>query len=313
MIAFITSVAGALIVAAILSALKSRWLYVITPKLYLNTPLSSGQVVSLSVYNAGLLSEEEIALTFRPGTAIEIIATSKSTLAMNGKTIVIPKLSRLESVEISLLVEGKAFEPSDIESIESKATTGKVVASKEKASSLWQTMIVLPLLLLFLSIPFAFGTFIGAEMKQSIFSYVVDQLDAFQETKQLAGYQISTIEKYGTGSLDGAIESGRIKIATVEIVRRGEVLLISTRITNNTKKPIFAEANLKSSAGDIGTLSYRDSRVDNFGLSSGETKIVHQKSYLPQSLSTKIVQNRFSFGNVSGESVDADQILGFDN
>ncbi|UQI31203.1 hypothetical protein M3M50_00880 [Pseudomonas bijieensis] len=311
MIAFITSVAGALIVAAILSALKSRWLYVIAPKLYLNTPLSSGQVISLSIYNAGLMSEEDIAVTFRPATSIELIATSKSTLIMNGRTIVIPKLSRLESVEVTLLVEGKAFESSDIETVESKATSGKVVASKEKASSFWQAMIITPLIILFFSIPFLIGTFVGAEMKQSIFAYVVDKLDAFQETKQLAGYQVSTIEKYGFGKFDGVVTSGNIKIEVVEVVRRGDVLLISTKLSNNTKSPIFAEASLKSSAGDTGTLSFRDGRVESFGIGSKESKIILQKAYLPENLSTKIIQNRFDFGNVGSDRVSAEQILGF--
>ena len=83
----ITTVISALCVAAIISAIKSRWLYVIAPKLYLKTPISDGQIISLNIFNAGLLAEEDVAITFRQACNFELIATSKSTLAVNGKTL----------------------------------------------------------------------------------------------------------------------------------------------------------------------------------------------------------------------------------
>ena len=120
-----TSVIGALCVAGLLAAVKSRWLYVIAPKLYLNTPISDGQIISINIFNAGLTSEEDVAVTFRQACKFELIGTSKSTLSVNGKTLSIPKLSRLESITVVLLIEGKAFDPADIESVESKSTNGK--------------------------------------------------------------------------------------------------------------------------------------------------------------------------------------------
>lgn len=125
-----TSIIAGLLLAGIFGALKSRWLYVVAPKLYLNTPLSDGQIVSLTLTNAGLLPEEDVALTFRSACKFELVATSKSMLAVTGKTISLPKLSRGESVTVLLLIEGKAFDQADIDSVESKATKGKVVDSQ---------------------------------------------------------------------------------------------------------------------------------------------------------------------------------------
>ena len=82
------------------------------------------------------MAEEDIALTFRQTCKFELIGTSKSTLNINGKTISIPKLSKFESINVILLIEGKAFDPVDIESIESKSTKGKVVESKDKATGM---------------------------------------------------------------------------------------------------------------------------------------------------------------------------------
>jgi hypothetical protein len=61
----VTTVIGALCIATIFAALKSRWLYVIAPRLHLNTPLSDGQIASLTITNVGLLAEEDVALTIR--------------------------------------------------------------------------------------------------------------------------------------------------------------------------------------------------------------------------------------------------------
>lgn len=76
----VTTVVGALLLSAIFAAIKSRWLYVVAPKLYLNTPISDGQIISLNIYNAGLTSEEDVAVNFRQAYKFELIGTSKSTL-----------------------------------------------------------------------------------------------------------------------------------------------------------------------------------------------------------------------------------------
>ncbi|MFG7343048.1 hypothetical protein [Stutzerimonas stutzeri] len=307
----VTSVLGALCVTAVLAAVRSRWLYVIAPKLYLNTPISDGQIISINIFNAGLTAEEDVAVTFRQACKFELIGTSKSTLVVNGKTLSIPKLSKLESITIVLLIEGKAFDPIDIESIESKSTKGKVVESKEKATAMWQHVVVIPLLLLFLAVPFMFGTFIGAEMKVSAFSYINDKLEIFGQSKQLAGFRTSLREIRADNKFEGAIKYSRISIETIEVVRRGDVLTITTKLSNNTKEPVMVEGYLKSSAGDKGPLSFWDERVESFALAPGDKKAVKQKAFLPESLTAKIIENRFSFENLSGDSLSVSQVMEF--
>lgn len=307
----VTSVLGALCVTAVLAAVRSRWLYVIAPKLYLNTPISDGQIISINIFNAGLTAEEDVAVTFRQACKFELIGTSKSTLVVNGKTLSIPKLSKLESITIVLLIEGKAFDPIDIESIESKSTKGKVVESKEKATAIWQHVVVIPLLLLFLAVPFMFGTFIGAEMKVSAFSYINDKLEIFGQSKQLAGFRTSLREIRADNKFEGAIKYSRISIETIEVVRRGDVLTITNKLSNNTKEPVMVEGYLKSSAGDKGPLSFWDERVESFALAPGDKKAVKQKAFLPESLTAKIIENRFSFENLSGDSLSVSQVMEF--
>lgn len=309
--AVLTTVIGALCVAAILAAIKSRWLYLIAPKLYLNTPISDGQIISINIFNAGLTAEEDVAITFRQACKFELIGTSKSTLAVNGKTISLPKLSRLESITIVLLIEGKAFDPIDIESIESKSTKGKVVESKDQATALWQNFIALPVAFLALCVPFIFGTVVGADMKVSAIDYIKYKLELLDQSIQLAGFKTITREIYGDSELRDALKKSRIKIDVVEVVRRGDVLVITTRLSNKTKTPFMVDGHLKSSAGERGPVSFSETRIEDFVISPGEVKSFTQRAFLPADISTKIIDNRFTFDDMAGKSLRTSTIIDF--
>lgn len=308
----ITSVVGALSVVGFLAALKSRWLYVVVPKLYLNTPISDGQILILDIKNAGLMSEEDVALTFRQACKFELIATSKSTLSVSGSTLSVPKLSRLETVSVVLLIEEKSFDVSDIESIESKAAKGKIVDDKDKATALWQTLVVIPVLFVFLVLPFVFGTYIGSETRVSAVEYMSDKMEIFGSSKQLANFDASIREVYSNGSFEGVVQDGLIGIEVDEIVRRGDVITINTTISNETEETIMVDGYLKSSSGERGPLSFRDDRVESFALNPGDEKVVTQRAFLPESLSAKVIKNRFTFESMSEDSVTAYHLIEFD-
>jgi hypothetical protein len=277
----------------------------------MNTPLSSGQIVSLSIYNAGLLSEEDVSLTIRPACRFEVIATSKSTVTIQGKTIFIPKLARLETITVLILVEGKAFEHEDIESIESKATHGKVIASKDKATSAWQNIIALPIVLLLLGLPFSFGTWVGAEMKQSILGYVADKYEVIGPSKQLAGFKQIVREDFGFGTLKDALDKSRVAVSVKEVVRRGDVLTLMVNLKNNAGAALMVEGSVKGTAGD-GPLSFRDSRVDDFALADGENKTIKFLVYLPESANVKMIEGTYRFKGLDGGSLTVQQIFQFD-
>lgn len=308
-----TTVVGALCVAAIFAALKSRWLYVIAPRLYLNTPLSDGQIVSLTITNVGLLTEEDVALTMRSGCKFELIATSKSTLAVNGNTLSIPKIARAESVNVLLLIEGRSFDQSDIDSIESKAAKGKVVESKEKATALWQSFVALPIVIVVLVVPFIFGTILGSEMRISALQYLNEKLEVFGQSKQLAGYKNDLTEKYASmaGSLAGATKDRRIAIDVQEIIRRGDVLTVSIKISNNSKQIIVAEANLEGASGGRGPLDWTDSRSGSFALAPSESKSFRLKVYIPEHVSVKLIQGHYNFKVPGGAELTVAQMITF--
>ena len=275
------------------------------------TPMSDGQVVSLSIFNAGLLSEENITLTMRPACRFELVAASKSTVNVQGKTISLPKLARLEAVTVLLLVEGKPFESEDIESIESKATEGKIIVSKDKATSAWQTIVVLPILLFVLFLPFSFGTWVGADMHQSIIGYIVDKYELIGPSKQLAGYKQVARSDYGSGKLEKALDNALISIKVQEVVRRKDVLTLAIEMKNNSGSAIIAEGSVKGTAGS-GTLSYTDSRFESLALASGETKKVKMQIFLPEENNAKIVEGSYRFDSIDAGHLSVTQIIQFD-
>lgn len=309
----VTTVIASLCIATVYAVLKSRWLYVIAPPLYLNTPLSDGQIVSLTITNAGLLGEDDVGLTMRPGCKFELIATSKSTLVVTGNTLSIPKLARAESVNVLLLVEGKTFDQSDIDGIESKAAKGKIVESKGKAVAPWQSIIMLPIFLVALVVPFILGNELRGEMQVSVVQYVGQKFDVFGRSKQLAGYKNELTEKYAAmaGTLAGATKDGRITIDIQEIVRRGDVLTVSIKISNNTEQVIVAEADIQGASGGRGPLGWTDSRLDGFALAPAEFKSFRLKVYVPEQGSVKLIQGRYNFKIPGGEELTIGQIITF--
>lgn len=311
MAAVVSSVVAALVIAAVLGGLRSRWLFVVAPKLYLNTPFSSGQMVSLTIINAGLISEEDVAVTFRSACKFQLAATSKSTLVINGMTLSLPRLARGESVTVLLLVEGRAFDPADIESVESKATKGKVVDSRDKVSALWQHFIALPILLLVLGVPFIFGTFVGSEMRMSAFQYLDSKFELLGSSKQLAGFANRTSEKYSSGNLAGAFKANRLSLAVEEIVRRGDILTMRIKVSNTTGEVLLMEGNVESSAGGRGPIDYSDSRIEKFALANGEVKFLQLKVFLPESLSAKLLQGSYRFEAPGGGDLTISQVITF--
>ncbi|OHX25391.1 hypothetical protein BHL63_13495 [Xanthomonas alfalfae] len=111
-----------------------------------------------------------------------------------------------------MLIEGKAFDPVDIESAESKSTKGKVVESKEKATAIWQNFVVLPILLAVLAVPFLFGTYVGAEADVSAIGYLNAKFEFFGESKQLAGYKVTLRQATSDDVFDGALKKGKISV-----------------------------------------------------------------------------------------------------
>ncbi len=306
----LASVLAPLMAAGIFALLRSRWLFVFIPKLYLNTPISDGQIVSLTIQNKGFLSEEDVAVTFRPSCKFEIIATSKSTLSISGKTITIPKLARGESVTVHVLFEERSFSISDVESVESKATRGKVTERKEDLVTPFQSVLAFVLFALFFTVPFVVGTIIGADMKVSIVKYAVDRLSTLGPLVELSKFEETNKKTYGNGHLENAFDRSQIAVDVIKVVRSGDTLNISMRIENKTAFSMSVEGNVSASGGD-GPYNLSDRFIETEGLVPGSMKIINYRVFLPETLDYKVVKTALRFESINRGAVNVDNFLEF--
>jgi len=307
-----TSVIGGLLLAGILAALKTHWLYLIVPKPYLATPLSSGQVISLDITNAGFLTEEAIKIRFNPACRCELVATSRSAVTLSNNTISVPRLARFESATILVLVEGRPFETTDIETVEAESGRGRIVAKKEKAVPLWQYFVVPPLFFAIMGLCFAFGTVLGRDLGYSAFDYLTLRLESFGPSKQLAGFKIEEKQPYSSiaGALSNVIRDGKIGLRIDEIVRRGDNLDIEFTVSNNTSQTLILEASVTSSAADAGPLDFWEKRVKETFIAAGAKKSRHIRAYLPESSVPKMVFLTYRLKLVD-DSTTVEQVITF--
>lgn len=280
------------------------------PKLYLNTPLSNGgQIVTMNVYNAGFLHEEDVAINLRSGYKFELIATSKSTAIMNANTISIPKLSRRENITIIFLAEGKVFDANAIDSIESKNTTGKIVDSKDKATAFWQNFVATTLVFAFLAVPFSFGTVVGKASKIDAFQFISSKLSA-KPVVQISQFKSIIEEGYSDGALENAINEKRILINVKDAKRQGNVIETTIEVKNNLDFPLLFSFKSESSAGD-GSLGHDDTGYKNLAVEANKVIYIKNRSYLPTDFPVQLIENNFSFNSPEKGYVRSSQYLNF--
>lgn len=288
----LTSVLATLMGVGLLAIFRSRWLYLIVPKLYLNTPLSNGHVVSLTLTNAGVLAEEEIKVRLKTTCRYEFLAGSDTTLKFENNTLSLPRLARGQSVNALLLVEGKTFEHSDIEAVESKLTSGKVVQNKEQVSAPWHHILIWPILIAVLLVPFSVGMFVGKLTGSDAIDFARKALlEPFAPSKQLAGYQVDLVERHASiaGELANATADGRVTLTLVEILRRGDILIVTGEVSNQMRGTLVVDITSETSAGNRGQIEFEDYRVENMYIQSGSKKLFRVQAYLPEEVNPKVL------------------------
>ena len=223
-----------------------------------------------------------------------------------------PRISRFETLTLLLLVEGKTFEVSDVEAVESKGTTGKVVQKEEQVSSPWQHLVILPIFLIVLLVPFSFGTWLGKEIQASAIDYLVGLFDPLTPSKQLAGYKVEAEELHPliAGQLAKATFDGRISLRFSEILRRGDILHMTLIVANNTKQTLIVDVSAKSSASERGPLGFGESRVDDAFIGAGAERALRIKTFLPETSSPRVVVLEYRF-NLGRDSSTLQQTITF--
>lgn len=155
------SVIAGLTVAAILSFLNRRQLFVIVPRMFSYSEVSSGQIVELTVLNRGRKTEEDVEVQLSPKLSYTIIATTLPSLELTDQGFIkLRRLAKGEDVSIVLSTEGGEFTRDSVLSVTSKETKGEVKNKIEESQEAPPLAIALSLAFIFLFMP-TVGYFFG--------------------------------------------------------------------------------------------------------------------------------------------------------
>jgi hypothetical protein len=195
-----------------------------------------------------------------------------------------------------LLVEGKQLAKEDIDTFESKETVGKIVEKKEQLNSVAQQLIVWPILILILGLPFAAGTFYGKHQQQHIFEMADDLLES--QPIPITGYKIDRGDIRGSLVKELKILGFPAKISAIS--RRGAQLFIEVTVTNPLKVELELSFTGKSPVGDQGTTNFLKRHVSDLIIFPKESKKKTIEIFLPESFENKTFFVEFRM-EVAGE------------
>lgn len=129
----LTSLVGALIVAALVGWIRKARLIVFVPRLFSYSSLSGkGQVAEVSILNRGFKTEEAIELSLRTSLQYEILGANSNDVTIEGHKLKIPRVGPGDDVTTLLHVEGGMFTSDEIANCLSKESKGRVVSKLEE-------------------------------------------------------------------------------------------------------------------------------------------------------------------------------------
>ncbi|NUW29570.1 hypothetical protein [Aliarcobacter butzleri] len=132
---------------------KIRQLYIAVPRLFLKTKLSdNGNIAEINIYNQSKMMEEDIVINLNDELKYEILSTTFDDLELNKNKLSIPRLSPSDRISVLLLIENGNFSKTDIKSILSKTTKGKIINQENLPINYGNLLIIL---LVIISVTFA--------------------------------------------------------------------------------------------------------------------------------------------------------------
>lgn len=160
-------------VAGIRAYFNKRRLYLIVPKMFSYSELSSnGQVIELTIINKGKRSEEDVQVKLSPSFKYDVIASTLPGLKIDSNSLIkIDRLSQSEEVSVVVNVDNGEFNNDNILSISSKETKGEIKKKIEESESQSAGELIAVVFFIFILMPligYLFGNIFVDEIWPSI-------------------------------------------------------------------------------------------------------------------------------------------------
>jgi|GEM_PF-3746041 len=287
------SIIAGLTVAAILAYLNRRQLFVIVPRMFSYSEVSSGQIIELTILNRGRKTEEDVEVQLSPKLTYTMIATTLPSLELTEQGFIkLRRLAKGEDVSIVLSVEGGDFSQESVLSVTSKETKGEVKNRIEESQEVPAAAAAGAMAFIFLIMPLA-GYFFGNVFVKEIWPEIHPKTQVEREA-------VKKLEKAGWEDVDGYLKAmdldGEDLKWPIDISfpsRSGDLLKFKVKIRNRLKNRADYHVSL-SGVHDPGEFFAKHGRWPNsietgILVPSGSSATRTLEAYVPYSSTEKLV------------------------
>ncbi len=234
----IAGLAATIIGALLIYAFKIKQLYLVVPRLFSNSLLSTkGKIVEIRIFNRGRSAEVDIQVTLDPSVSYEIVASTDSTSTINNSTISIPRVPPGDDYSVLLLVEGGDFTNERISGVSSSTTKGKILKGLgDVPPNAGKAFLAILAFLLFAAAPIAGIEGYQAWEKSKKHAHFVELTKALDQ-------KWSGLEGYAESDFGKNYSAGEFPIHLLEKRRKGKHVLLKFRLINRAAAPL--EVNLE--------------------------------------------------------------------
>lgn len=225
-IGLVVTVLGSLIVGAF----RRRQLYVVVPRLFSDSPLtSSGKLVELRVFNRGRRTEENVRVALDPSIRYEVVASSDNSPSLIESAICIPRIPPGDDSSVLLLVEGGDFSNERISKISSASSKGRLIQKMDQVPhNLGNSILLVTALLALFALPI-----VGIEYYSNWKSTA-----RLERLSDLAENGWTDLGRYSDSRFRDNYSDGEFPIHLLETTRDGNVIAVKFRIVNKASAPL---------------------------------------------------------------------------
>lgn len=227
--------------SAIIYAFRVRQLYVVLPRLFSVSALTStGKLVEIRVFNKSRTTEEEVLVALSPERTYEIVASTDSSPILDKYTIRIPRIPPGDDFSVLMMVEGGNFTKDEISTVSSKTTKGKVMEDIEHVPPNVGNVILSTACFVAVIAAFFAGISTYEKWKDSVAQR--ERAERIESLSFLAETGWTSLDEYAVSNLRKNYNQGEFPLFQKDLKRDGNTLIVAFSIINKSAAPLSVTA-----------------------------------------------------------------------
>lgn len=286
------TIIGGLVVAGLVGWVKKSRLVVLVPRTFSYSQITErGQLVEVTVFNRGFKTEEAIDVILNPQLSYEILGSNSQDASVAKSRIQISRIGPSDEVTVLLMVEGGVFKPDDITQTLSKETKGKTVSKLEEVPPTGSQRIGLVAFLIGMPV-FLYAGFFGIEfvLQKTQLGQTAEKVE--QRHEAALAWIIPSYAKIASPALYNEIIGGKLTAKIGVPTRRGEMVAVPLRLSNETSKIIKFDLSMTTALSEKRIPSY-ERRISDIVVLPGQSQERSIKVAIPEKVVNPAEQSIF--------------------